>query len=166
MPRLDLETLKRIGAETMLREMDPDITFEELADNLEGLTDFNEACSQWVRKEGEDQAQADALGTYISELDQRHARILLRVKATRNVLAQAMDATGTKKLELPEATLSMRAGKAKVIVTDESQLPATLWTEKIVRNPDKNAIAAELDTGPVPGATMSNPQPNLTIRRK
>ena len=69
------------------------------------------------------------------------------------------------RIELPEATLSIRVGMPKVVVTDEAVLPDTLC--RIKREPDKTKIKESLLAGnAVEGAVLSNAEHTLTIRTK
>ena len=77
------------------------------------------------------------------------------------VLMQA----GVKKLELAAATLSIRAGQPRVIITDEARLPPDCIRTRT--EPDKIAIKEHLARGePVAGAELSNSPPTLAVRVK
>jgi hypothetical protein len=70
-----------------------------------------------------------------------------------------------KKVELRQATLSIRAGTPRVIITDEARLPEDCI--RIKREPDKVAIKEHLARGePVAGAEMSNREEVLAVRIK
>ena len=72
---------------------------------------------------------------------------------------------GLKKLELTAATLSIRAGQPRVIITDEARLPD--YFIRIKREPDKHLIASYLKAGDaVEGAELSNSESVLAVRVK
>jgi hypothetical protein len=77
-----------------------------------------------------------------------------------------MEAADLKKRELPEATLSMHSGQKQLIGdADPTTLPDDLC--KISRSPDRTAIKDALKAGKtVPGYSLSNSQPTLSIRIK
>ena len=76
------------------------------------------------------------------------------------------DKRGKRTLRLPTATVSAVAGKQSVVITDAAALPFDMMSTKDPV-PDKTAIRAELDAGrAVPGATLSNGTPSISIRRK
>jgi len=75
-----------------------------------------------------------------------------------------MEATELRKMELPEATLSIRSVAPSVIITDEENLPDIAC--KFERKPDKAKIKELLASGWVAGATLSNGTKSLTIRIK
>lgn len=74
-----------------------------------------------------------------------------------------MDATGQRRMELPDLTASMRSGGQSVVITDETALPDPYV--KITRTPDKALIAAALKTGTlIPGAELQNGIETLMIK--
>lgn len=134
-------------------------------DMIEGETDAFRMLSIIVRKIGENKALADGTDRYAQELKERSARIDRRIEAFRALAFKIMNYGAIKKAELPEATLSVRAGQPKVIVTEEEVLPDDCI--RIKREPDKTAIKDKLTRGDhVPGAVLSNSEPSLSIRIK
>ncbi len=135
------------------------------ADMVEGETEAFEFLSQVVRSIGENKALAAGTAEYAKELIERKARIERRVEAFRALAFSVMQKADLRKAELPEATLSVRAGTQRVVITEEERLPDTCI--KIVRSPDKTAIKDKLLLGEdVPGAFLSNAEPSLSIRVK
>jgi hypothetical protein len=68
-----------------------------------------------------------------------------------------------------QATLSLAAGRPKVIIGDAAadRLPDALVSTQIVRTPNKAAIRAALEAGDiVEGACLSNATPVLQVRSK
>jgi len=132
---------------------------------LESETDLVEFLRAVVRRRLEADAFVGGLGTYMTELKERQYRLEQRVAATRAMAFRVMEAARLKKIELAEATLSIRAGVAKVIITDEARLPDNCV--RIKREPNKVAIKELLDRGEhVPGAELSNSEPTLSTRVK
>lgn len=80
------------------------------------------------------------------------------------VLAQRiMEAGDIRKLELPEATLSIRVVPPSLVITDEASLPDWAW--RVKREPDKAAIKDRMKAGDfVPGVEMSNGGTTLSVR--
>lgn len=136
------------------------------ADMIEGSTDAHDYLRIIERKRQEASAFAGAIAGNISDLAERQERYERREKAMRELMFKILQAGDLKKLELPEATLSVRNGTPKVIITDEAALPSwdSIW--RIKREPNKAAIKALLEGGPIPGATLSNAEPVLSIRTK
>ena len=153
----------------LLRHTHPDIWDEGdetlLADMLEAETGLNEFL------EGVDARRADAeersVGVEKRIVDNvaRRNRYDRRVDAMRSLAFKLMQQAGLRKLELTEATLSIRAGQPRVIITDEARLPEQFV--RIKREPDKHLIASHLKAGePVPGAELSNSEETLAVRVK
>jgi hypothetical protein len=83
----------------------------------------------------------------------------------RALAHKVMDWAGVRKIELLQATLSIRAGVPRVIVTDEAALPDQYV--RIKREADRPIIKEHIQQGiSVPGAEISNSEPVLSIRVK
>ena len=84
----------------------------------------------------------------------------------RALMFSALQWADLRKAELPEATLSIRDGVAKVVIVDEAQIPDDFM--RIRKEPNKTAIKDALISGmqEVPGAAMSNIEPVLMLRVK
>jgi hypothetical protein len=132
---------------------------------LESETEFVEFLTAVVRRMLEAKASIGGIGNYITELKERQDRLDQRVEAMRALAFKLMQAAEVRKLELVPATLSIRAGQQKVIITDETALPPNCV--RIRREPDRVAIKEHLARGePVAGAELSNSEPVLAVRIK
>lgn len=134
------------------------------ADMIEGSTDAHEFLRMVERKRQDTAAMALAIELNMHDLHERHGRFKRREEAMRKLAFKIMEAADIKKIELPEATLSIRNGVPRVIITDESKLGDIAC--RFRREPDKAKIKELLQTGPVPGAELSNAEPTLSIRTK
>lgn len=135
------------------------------ADMIEGETDLHEFLRETENRRQNATAMAGAIAATIAQLEQRLGRFERREQAMRRLMHKLMEAADLRKAELPEATLSIRNGTPKVIITDETLIPEILC--RIKREPDKQRIGQLLKEGsPVQGAELSNAEPNLTIRTK
>jgi hypothetical protein len=89
------------------------------------------------------------------------------VQQYKATLFAIMDAIGCHRLELPDCTISTRAGPPAVIVTDEAALPDRFIRVETTRRADKAAIATALKDGEVvDGAELSNAMPVLSVRSR
>lgn len=132
-------------------------------DMIEAETDAKVLLEQLVRKKAEADSYALGIKSYQDELGERRSRMERRSEAAKELMFKIMEAAGIPKLELQEATLSIRNGVPKVIITDEAALPAEFV--KLVSSPMKSEIGKALKDGKeVPGASMSNAEPVLAIR--
>jgi nitrogen fixation/metabolism regulation signal transduction histidine kinase len=133
---------------------------------LESETDFNEILTTIVRRIEDTKALVIGTKDRFEELESRKKRFEHRVETLRNLAFRIMQAADLAKVELPEATLSLRAGTQQIVgEADPATLPDTLCN--ISRNPNRTAIKDALKTGvTVPGYSLSNSPPSLSIRIK
>jgi hypothetical protein len=156
------ESWKRLR-EGLLRDH-PDIDEETLSDTLDGITGAKDLVASLIRDSNEDAAQAHGLGEYIASLESRKARLIDRAAKRKAAALSLLQEMGERKLERPEFTASVVAGRAKALVTDASHLPVFFLLPQPPK-PDMTAIKQALEAGRiVPGAVLSNAEPHLTIR--
>jgi hypothetical protein len=135
------------------------------ADMIEGATDAHEFLRSVERRRREAAAFAGAIEGEIADLEARQHRYERREKAMRTLMFKVLEAAEQRKCELPEATLSIAAGRPKVFFTDENAIPDGYCQMK--REPRKSLIGIALAEGKtVPGAVISNSEPTLTVRVK
>lgn len=134
--------------------------------SLESETGLAELLTNVVRRI--EDAKALVIGTKdrFEELQERKARFEHRVEVLRELAFKLMQAAETNKIELPEATLSLRAGAQQLLgEVEAASLPNDLC--KISRSPDRTKIKEALKAGKtVPGYSLSNSTPSLSIRIK
>lgn len=134
--------------------------------SLESETDLPALLTAIVRKI--EDAKALAVGTKdrLDELEKRKARFEERVDAMRQLAFKMMQAAEVNKIELAEATLSLRNGAQQLVgEADPAALPDTLC--KVSRTIDRTKVKEALKAGQeVPGFTLSNAAPSLSIRVK
>lgn len=148
------------------------IAFPDLLDDddtwllaLESETDVKEYLRTVERKREDAAALEEALSLTIDALRQRKARFERREQAMRALMFSAMQTADLTRLEMPEATLSIRQGTPKVVITDEAAIPDEFM--RIKKEPDKTLIKTALNNfEDVPGASMSNAEPVLAVRVK
>lgn len=132
-------------------------------DMIEAETDAKTLLEYLVRRMAEADSYDTSIGLYIKELSARRSRMNRRSEAARELMFKILEAAELKNIELPEATLSIRNGVPKVIVTDESALPEQFV--KVERTVKKSEIAKSIKDGnSVAGAELSNAEPVLSIR--
>jgi sugar-specific transcriptional regulator TrmB len=150
----------------MLKVSNPEIMADDEAWllSLESETNIEELLTQVVRQIEDTKALVVGTKDRFEELKARKDRFENRVESLRTLAFKLMEAAELPKLELPEATLSIRSVPSSVVVTDEEKLPDIAC--KFERKPDKAKIKELLASGMVAGATMSNGSKSLTIRIK
>lgn len=137
---------------------------EAIADAIEGETSFNEAVSDAIDRLSEIDSFADAIGAREKELAERRARFISQAERIRTSIGVAMGVAGIKKLELAQATISVRKVPPHVVILNEADVPARFWKP---RDPalDRKAVLAALKTKEdVPGASLSNGSETISIK--
>lgn len=149
---------------------------ELLMDCIEGETSFNEMVDHLLGKISETTALRNALSDLISELEARERRFAARESKARRWLEEALTLAELPKIERPGATVSLRAGIPKVEVVDEALIPDRYWKfpprvldKRLLGDDLKDRRNANADRSRdplpnIPGATLSNGPPVLSIR--
>ena len=139
---------------------------EALLDTMEGESDLPKLIASVLRKSREDGAVAKALDELIDGMKARKTRIETRADKLRKAALDAMQESGLPKVMAPDFSASVSLRKASPLI-DESLLPDDFRTATVTFKPDRAAIAHALENGePIPGITLRNPQPVLTIHTK
>jgi len=135
------------------------------ADMIESETEAHDLLRQLETTRREATTMAAGIASTIVELEARLHRFERREEAMRRIIFRIMELANLRKVELPEATLSVRQGNSKVIITDEAIIPDILC--RIKREPDKKRLREMLVAGQVVrGAVLSNQESVLSIRTK
>lgn len=137
-----------------------------VATAVEGETTLIEAIGGAVNRHQELEAHQQALETQIKALSERRSRFADQAARIKAAIHVAMGQGELRKLELPQATLSLRAVPAKAEIIDEAAVPAKFWK---VQDPklDKKAVLDALKAKEdVPGAILSNGGETISIRDK
>lgn len=138
---------------------------EALVLSLESETDAVSLCEKLVRAAKEAEVRSDAIGKYVADLRARADLLDIRSERLRDTLLKIMDAAGIKSLPLAAATLSIRYTPHVNVI--ERELVPEYYRRQPPWEPHKNLIGAALKAGQhVPGCTLSNPEPSLSIRVK
>lgn len=138
---------------------------ETLLGTLEGESNIDNMIASVVRSIIEDELFVEALSQRTKDMRARQERLGKRAQTKRQLVASVMAEIGMKKLVTDDLTISQGFTRPSVVITDETLVPLQFVNSKIVINPDKTKIKDALDTGvTVPGATLSNPQPMITVR--
>lgn len=135
------------------------------ADMLEAETSLPSLMSKLVRARNEREALAEGTNGYIKQLTERRDRLSRSADGLKGLMLKLMATASLPKLELPEATISVSAGRSSVSITDIGELPQGTFTTE--RKADKAAIKALIEAGEdVPGAAMVTGENTLTVRVK
>ena len=149
-----------------VRAQDPQIDEQTLADTVEGLTDVHEILGAIIRASLADEALATGLKCRMGEMQDRLGRLQDRAAKRRQIAKDAMVELDLKKLAAPDFTASIRPGMPALVVLNEDAVPKTYWEpgEPRLR---RQVLASDLKGGAeVAGATLSNPEPVLSVRTR
>lgn len=134
-------------------------------DMLEAETDAFKLLNILVRRIGTCEAFEAGLAAYVMDIRKRKDRYERKRLAMREMIRKLMDHANLAKAELDAATISVKRGQHKVMVTDEAMVPDDFC--RIKKEPNKTAIKASLEAGAqVPGCTLSNAETVVSIRIK
>ena len=149
-----------------IRTQDPQIDEQTLADTVEGLTDVHEIISAIIRAALADEALVMGLKCRISDMQGRLDRLAERAAKRRQIAKDAMVELDLKKITAPDFSASVRPGMPALVVLNEDAVPKTYWDpgEPRLR---RQILAHDLKGGAeVAGATLSNPEPVLSVRTR
>ena len=143
----------------------PDLDEQTLSDTLEGLTSLNEMLEAVVRSRDQDIALTSALKSRIDEMNERLGRLRNRANKKKEIVADAMDRAGIKKIEAPEFTISCRRTTPPLLVDDESAVPEKYWNPQPAKL-DRMALIGALKAGEsISGAILGNGGITISVRR-
>ena len=149
-----------------IRAQDPQIDEQTLADTVEGLTDLHEIVSAIIRSALADEALILGLKCRISDMQGRLDRLADRASKRRQIAKDVMVELGLKKLNAPDFTASIREGTPSLMVIAEDAVPSIYWQPSEPRL-KRQELAYELKQGAeIPGVTLSNPEPVLSVRTR
>jgi hypothetical protein len=164
MDQLTFSAIHYIAIRERLQAADPTLDEQTLADTVEGLTDVHDILTAILRAALEDEAMATGLKVRIADMEDRLGRLQDRAAKRRQIVKEAMTELEIKKLQAPDFTASLRPGFPSLVVLNENDIPSIYWEP---RDPklDRATLIADLKQGrDVGGASLSNPEPVLSVR--
>lgn len=112
-----------------------------------------------------DARRAEA-GSFAQMLHARGARYARRSATMRATLQALLETFGRRSMATAWGTASLARVPPKAVVTDASRLPAGYCVERVVREPDYDALLEDLRQGVlIPGAELSNEAQTIRITR-
>jgi hypothetical protein len=149
-----------------IRAHDPQIDEQTLADTVEGLTDLHEILQAIIRAALADEALARGLKCRISDMQGRLDRLEDRASKRRQIAKDVMVELDLKKITAPDFSASLRPGLPALVVLNEDAVPKTYWEPGEPRL-KRQVLASDLKEGAeIAGATLSNPEPVLSVRTR
>ena len=140
-PFFDLIARHKALALAIARDF-PEADEETLADTIEGASDLPGLLMAVLRSRAEDLSLAEALRRRLEVMRGRLERLEGRAEQKRVLVATALQEAGIRKLVAAEFTAYLRPSPSKVIVTDESLIPAEFWVAQQPRLDRQQLLAA------------------------
>ncbi len=163
---LEIATATYRALRDRIRALDPSLDEQTLTDTVEGLTDIHEILAAVVRAALADEALAQGLKVRVGEMKGRLERLQERAAKRRQMVKDTMVELDLKKLTAPDFTVSVRPGLPALVVLDEAAVPSIYWEPREPRL-KRQELGADLKAGAeVDGATLSNPEPVLSVRTR
>jgi hypothetical protein len=132
---------------------------------LESESDALEMLRGILRSARLDEAFSDAAKKLARETQDRASRLADRAQSKRDAVLQALCELDVKRLDAPDMTVTVSAGRPGVEITDLSLVPERYVRVKV--EADRAAINAAMKDGEaIPGVVAKNPRPTLTIRSR
>ncbi len=136
-----------------------------IADMIEGETNLHDAISNVMDGITEDEVMIAGLRSMTEQLVNRRLRFENRIDRRRSAIERAMAVGEITKLELPQATLSVRRVPPALHIVSESLIPDGFWSPQPPKLDRKNITEALKAGRDVPGAALDNGSTTLAIRR-
>jgi hypothetical protein len=138
-----------------------DVRFNTVA----GETALVECIGEAVHRLNEIEALHEGIEDLRDRLTTRLARLDRKSELIRTALASAIEATGLKKIELPAATISLKAVPPSVQVISEADIPPQYWKPQDPKLDRRALLEALRKKQSVPGAALSNGGVTISIRQ-
>ena len=134
------------------------------ADMMEGESPAHDIISRIADAVALDQERLTGIKERAADIATRKARYETRIDAGKRAIGAVLRAAGLAKVELPEATWSVRDGKAKLIVIDPEAVPFDMT--RVKQEPDKIAInAAYENAAALPNWLVREPATDIITQR-
>ena len=147
-----------------IKAREPDIDEQTLADTVEGLTELPDIIEAIIRSALVDEALSKGLRCRIAEMQDRLSRLQDRASKRRQIAKDVMVDLDLKKISAPDFTASVRPGLPALLILNEEDVPPTYW-QPSEPHLNRQELARDLKQGvEITGATLSEPDPVLSVR--
>lgn len=163
----------KLDADEVARQIDrlvaewPELLEDEALrqDMIAGETDLDKVIARALDHMSEADTMVAAIAMRCAQQEERKGRHERRSTAMRSLILSLMQKANLPKIALPEASISISAGRESVVITDAASVPRQLGTSSW--SPDKKAIAKQIAAGvDVPGAVMQKGPNTLRVSKK
>tara|TARA_B100001093_G_C26502623_1_gene873983 strand:+ start:98 stop:580 length:483 start_codon:yes stop_codon:yes gene_type:complete len=159
--RMD-ETLVRMVSE-ILEPYSEDL--EAFWDTLHGETDILDLVGSALEELNSADGDIEKLSYLIKIYSDRRDIVKYRKDSIKRSLQSILHITGQKKIPHALATVSLRDGSERVVITNPEEIPSQLC--KVTRTPDKAEIKKQLLAGEkIEGARLETGPSTISVRMK
>lgn len=161
---LEFATIHYQAVRDRIKARDPDIDEQTLSDTVEGLTELPDIIEAIIRSAVVDEALAKGLRCRIAEMQDRLSRLQDRASKRRQIAKDVMVELDIKRINAPDFTASVRPGLPALLVLNEDDVPPMYW-QPSEPHLNRQELTRDLKQGvEVAGATLSEPDPVLSVR--
>lgn len=159
---IDLTRIRQVAEELdQLLGSDDERLFHDM---LVGCSDIDHVVSRIHEQVARDEEMLVGIAERKAALNERQDRIKRRVEGAKSLIGKVLRAGHLTKLELPEVTYSVRAGKPSLKVVDPEAVPEDL--QRIKREPDKAKINEHFaDAADLPNWLVREPARDVVTAR-
>ena len=134
------------------------------ADMMEGEAPAHDIIARIADAVALDQERLTGIKERAADIAARKARYEARIDAGKRAIGAVLRAAGLAKVELPEATWSVRDGNARLVVIDPEAVPFDMT--RVKQEPDKIAInAAYENAAALPNWLAREPATDIITQR-
>lgn len=132
-------------------------TLQDTLESLEGA--FDEKVQYLAQKVLECEQNADVCKQEVERINKRQKAFENRAKQIKEYMQYEMSVANRQKINYPLFTVYTQLNPPKVVVQDESLIPADYWIEKVEKQLDKKSILELLKSNQaIPGCSMEQGQ--------
>lgn len=161
-----MSTLYEITGDMLrLLSMAEDLEDEQaLMETMDAMTgEFKDKADGYARIITELVTEAERVDFEIGRLTERRDRMNKNANRIKKHLEDAMKATGNVDFKTTLFNFKIKRNPPKVVVTDETKIPAIFFNEKVVKTLDKTALKEGLKCCEIEGAHLEQDE-KLTIK--
>lgn len=164
--RTSLEIFKVIK-ERLATEFDLAIDDEVVIDTAEGECDLSDVVAKLIREARYAEAQALGVKSLLADMGERMDRLFAKSQKLRDIAKHACLEAGLTKIAAPDFSVSISAGKPKVVTTRDPDDRDHEFYTNVKYTWNKTGIKEALEEGTtLDFAYFGNPEPVISVRGK
>ena len=130
------------------------------------MTSLTDSLAELLRSSLEDQTFVSALRSRMAVMLERCTRFEARARKKRELVWTVIEEADLKKLVEPDFTVTLRRGRATLVIIDEAAIPGDYWRPQPSQLDRMGLISALSNGRDIPGAVLGNPPMTIAVRTK